>query len=197
MKKELFIISVALLLTGCAQVRQNEESAPDWRTAYSAILLDFANSSDNTDAAFSLLDINGDDIPELFVSQGTGRVERCFVYTFSDESVPLGELGEYGYIGFDTAIDQLVATDAVQGHDWRGYYELRGDSLEFVQGFYNNYGAAAGTDEVEFHINGENVTEEEYMTAVAEYSGHEVLWLGRDNELTAETASAVAKGEYN
>ncbi len=197
MKKELFIVATALLPTGCSDAWNSEENSPYWQAEYSAILLDFANSSDNTDAAFSLLDINGDDIPELFVSQGTGRVERCFVYTFLDESVLLGELGEYGYVGLDTAIDQLVATDAVQGHDWRGYYELRGDSLEFVQGFYNNYGAAEGTDEVEFHINGETVTEEEYMTAVAEYSGHEVLWLGRDNELTAETASAVAMGEYN
>ena len=192
MKKLLCLLAVTALLTGCSNHEQNEEDVTDWQTAYSGILLDFSNSGDYPRAAFSVHDVNSDGVPELFISQGVARAERCFVYTFSDEVVQLGEHGEYGYVGFDTVLDQLVATDAVQGYSWRGYYELRGGNhLEFVQDFYDNYGAAAGTNAVEFHINGEAVTEEEYRTAVAEYSGHEVLWLGRDNELTAETAAAV------
>lgn len=183
---------LSALLTGCSDQEQNEEAAADWQEAYSAVLLDLAESGEYPRAAYSVRDVNGDGVPELFVSQGVARVERCLIYTFSDKAILLGELGEYGYVGFDTVLDQLVATDAVQGYDWRGYYELRdSDHLEFVKDLYNNYGAAAGTDAVEFHINGETVTEEEYRTAAAEYSGHEVLWLGRDNELTEETAGAV------
>lgn len=198
MKKFLILIALLSFLTGCSQVRQNEEVAPNWHTAYSAILLDFANSGEYPRAAFSVRDVNGDGVPELFVSKGVGRVDRCFVYTFSDESVMLDELGEYGCVGLDTAIDQLVSTNMTQGYEWVDFYELREDnSLECVRGFYNNLGREAGTDEVEFHINGEAVPEEEYRAAFAEYSEHEVLWLGRDNELTAETASAVAMGEYN
>lgn len=155
----------------------------DWRSAYREELYNFMDSDEykyySEESRFSLYDINGDNIPELFISEGYYYGRECYVYTFTDKLISLGQFGSYGGCSFYPDINILGSSYSGQGEEFDKYYQLDNNgSLIELASFYNNSEMEQVT--VEYKVNDVEVTEEEYKSTKEEYYDDHVVVLGHD-----------------
>lgn len=166
-----------------------------WQSAYQELLSALMSmDSQHINYRFSLSDINSDNTPELIISNGTYRTSTCFVFSFDGELIPMGTIGTYGCMGYTPKKGLVYSSDLHQGYEYITYYSID-DNRRFKREkqFFNDYGAAEKGEEV-YHIDGEEVSKEEYEEALEEYkdSGH--LSLGLDHELS-EGVSVIQQYE--
>lgn len=168
----------------------------NWYDVYSELLYGLGNSNVSEKWKFSLYDINGDDIPELLISEGSSRVASCQIYSFHNGFIGLGGYGTYGCVLFNPNLNLITGDDLIQGYDYSFEYSL-GDDFAIVleRSFYNNKGAAASTEETEYKIDGELVSAEEYQTEFDRYHDEDSISLGWDYNFTDEDISK-ALAEY-
>lgn len=222
MKRTLLIGMLVFALTGCASQapeETNPETEPlmtdssaeneeypafsDWEEAYRWVLSEeeMANSKH-----FSLYDVNGDSIPELFVSAPVEiYFARCEVFTYADGLVKIGNTGSYGTAHllsgglFFTYTNEL---GILHGEVER----LTADNtFEILLTYDNNEECCkmGGMDEIVFLINDEEVSKDAYTAAISQYNlpeaAEEKLELGVDYTLTEEDIDAafqiVTEGE--
>ena len=136
---------------------------------------------------WNVLDINGDGVPELFISANDSHVWGCILYAFQDgEGIRLGEenqhFGEWGVTSVCQAESLIMSQYFQMGFLNVGYYHFDGESVELVDSFQNNEGALVGAKAtaVYFH-NDQSVTKEEYENAIEIY--HKMHWtdgIGRE-----------------
>lgn len=71
-------------------------------------LAELSAMHESNNAAFELCDLNGDDVPEIIVSNGTSPESCCNIYYFNGSEITQldGEFGANGMLYFDT--EQLV-----------------------------------------------------------------------------------------
>lgn len=72
------------------------------------------------DAAFELCDLNGDNIPELIISEGTGESDVCHIYYFNNTELSLldGTYGNGGKLSFDIVNKVFFSADSSQTAYW-------------------------------------------------------------------------------
>lgn len=159
--------------------------------AYKKALSDFMNSDDYKSykdygkmcSMYDFFDINDDGIQELFISEGTERLSRVFIYTYTGsecKEVKTLDL-TYGTIYVDQGKSFVVYIDSFMGYNCRVIYEFNGDTLDLKESFENN-SMNADYETVFYRHNNQEVTETEYITAMSAYDySLELVEVGRTN----------------
>lgn len=152
-----------------------------WKELYKEKLKQLL-SSNTSQTAFTLYDINKDAIPELIISNGTYHAAKCTVYTvYNSKLSVVGGFGSYGHL--------MVSDDNQYFCD---YYESNGRISESY-GVISNGTAKIlinfeySDEEQDFTIDGNSVSESELYSELENYSDY--LWqeIGRQYDLRANT----------
>lgn len=162
----------------------------NWYDVYSDLLYGLAEADISEKWKFSLCDINGDYIPELFLSEGSSRMASCLIYSYHNGFISLGEYGTYGEVLFKPNLNLITAGDLHWGYDYSFEYSLDEDFVFVLEkSFYNNYGAAASPEEREYKIDDEPVSAEEYQAELDKYHDEDSISLSWDYDFTDEDIS--------
>lgn len=163
-----------------------------WKGAYKAAFETFRQSGDYTKSSmFSLYDINGDDIPEFFISEDFCHAAGVHVYTFDGELTELGEFGSNGKTLY-CADSGILSNFYMQGGEYHcKYYRLEADGLVELAYFYNNSGRP---ETAVYKLNNVEVSEEEYNSELEKYQG-DFISLGRDFQFTDAFLNAALSGK--
>lgn len=169
----------------------------DWKKAYKEVLETFKNSDDyNEYSMFSLFDINSDDIPELFISEGISRISGCHIYSYHDGLISLGKYGTCGEVAFKPNLNLISAYDLHWGYEYIFEYSFSEDSsLVLEKCFYNDMGAAESPEKREYKIDNKLVSAVEYQTELKKYHDDDTISLGYDHRFTENDISS-ALSEY-
>ena len=159
-----------------------------WEKAYQDKLTEFMNSDAfgtiaPNDSMFDLRDINGDNIPELFISVGTYHAATVQAYSFlNGEIIELFDGGEYGllkYIPSESYLYENVSYAPGPGRSidhLRKVYQYDGKTITKVIEFGDN---ARGMNNY-FTINGTEVDKNEYYNKIEKYNLQSSILLGRN-----------------
>ena len=164
-----------------------------WQSAYSAFLLSMLpeDPEDDMGPAFSLYDLNGDAVPELFYSSGLYHAADVQVLTYSDGLRSLGNLGSYGEVTYFPTQKRLLSTYSGMGYTTGSYLSLGEDlGLREVLTFEDNEGAVdPQSDETPmYRLAGQQVSGEEYHAMLDGFVSGEAVGLGRGTFLTRTAA---------
>lgn len=160
-----------------------------WQDVYQQTLTEYlrtgsylpeAAGEENIGSRWDLCDINGDGIPELFISPDSAHAFGCLVYTYSNgAAVPLeareGQtFGEYGVTNVDTESHIIRAYHFGMGTEMIGYYAFDGTNLTELDRFVGTsvyLGEGLGTQDT-YQQNGTEISEAAYTAAVDAYESH-------------------------
>lgn len=158
----------------------------DWKECYKNLLLSLQDTDETY--RFSLYDITGDDVPELFISDGFKRVNSCKIYSFDEGLIFMESLGIDGEICYSPDSKIFGDYDIAQGHEYFMYYTLdENNNFKHEITLYNNVGAAPTEEDVKYEINHEEVSYDEYKSELDKYREiDDFISLGRDYEFTEE-----------
>lgn len=173
-----------------------------WEKGYEAVLNDYLKyKKANDDNHFSLYDINGDDVPELFVSGGYHYGPYVDIFSWNGCVVPVGTFGTDGTIGFAPDSKELISlvdnpsytAGSVYSFDTEGNYKF---SELFSYGNTENSKNQDQNAEVIYKINGQLTDKSDYEKQVKEKVKKSYYVLGQDNDVTADTVKNVGSGKY-
>lgn len=161
----------------------------EWQAAYRQFLTDYRRTDGympettgeiSFGSRWDLCDVDGDDIPELFISPDTSHAFGCRVFSYIDgEVVPLeireGQaFGEYGLTKVCPEMHLIRAYHFGMGSEWVGYYAFDGTALTEVDRFLGTstyINEEIGTEDF-YHRNDTEITEQEYNEGIAEYEAY-------------------------
>ena len=149
--------------TTAAETTSAPAADTGWKDAYKAIVTEFKGIADNpADAYWDLQDLDQDGTPELIIAEGTAHVSGARLYYYEDgaakqmiqdDGQPL-IYGEYGE--FLVCPEEHLA--AISNTDIRKYENHKLTRILFMDDNEN----APGEETIEYKVNDEKVTKEEY-----------------------------------
>ena len=109
---------------------------------------------------YDIYDLDGDDIPELIISEGYFHAAGCRIYSYvNSELRELGRLGEWGTFLFYPESNLILWSWTNQGHHIEKWYEIKDHEMNLLY----SYGfLVTGKDQQQYEINGESADKEEY-----------------------------------
>lgn len=144
-----------------------EEASPEWENAYKDILYNFSGQGD--EPRFLLVYIDGDNIPELIISEGNDHVSGVHVYTYYNNSVEeVGYYGEYGSICYDEGENKFYRQFNGMGTELLSVIEIKNgkeNELVSIVGCVDEYDDAPNS----YYIDSNQVSEQEYNDARQSY----------------------------
>lgn len=191
------IICTYMLAASVTENNAKTDKQAMWN-AYRTAVTDTLNELDDVrsvDAAFSIADLDGNGTPELLISNGYCHSAHVSVYTFSDKLVPLGNYGSNGVLMYCAEKNIILSGYMGQGCDNSTYYSIENGEIEKLHSFYDNLGYVGDLTlkiPLEYKIDDELVTKEEYDSAKQEFAGLEFYFLGRDIPLSENMLNAFA-----
>lgn len=171
-----------------------------YEKAYAAYLSSVQDKGFEEGIAFSLLDINDDDVPELFISDGVSPFSSVILLTYDDGLRAIGKFGSYGRISFDKNTKVLHTSNKSMGYTSGACITLtKRNKLQLDLNYMENSGAAesdGSEDEVFYKMNGVNISKDDYYDTIDKYTTNEQYSLGRDNDLSDASVKALEEGKY-
>ena len=173
----------------------------DWKDAFAAVLNDYLKTrKENDDNHFSLMDINGDDVPELFISGAYHYAPYVQVFSWNGCPVPIGSFGNSeGTIGFDDKNKEIYSKVDSPSYTAGSIYTFNDNyklSQVFSYGDTENSKQQDENAEISYSVNGERTDKKSYQKAVKERLNDSLYILGMDNDLTEETIKDFKNGKY-
>lgn len=173
-----------------------------WQKAYSTYLNECLPDVDDADnAGFSVLDINGDDVPELFYAPGYYHISPVKVLTIKDGGLRcLGGFGSYGSVAYSPDTNELLSSNTGMGYTSGAYFTLDSNgTFKQVMSFSDNAGAVypESGEVLRYEINGQAVDENTYKDTIDIHSDKSFYSLGSDDSLKEENIKALAEGKYS
>jgi hypothetical protein len=162
--------------------------AVDWKTAYKKVLEDYESTSDFIeDCAWDLQDLDNDGFPELLISEGTFHVAGVRFYYYANgsagpvynESMDAIQYGSYGYVLICPEKQLVGCMDMHMGYDYSGFLRYENHKITLLKTFSNNGGAILDGD-IEYTIDGNVTTEEEYRKEMSEFDSCNWKTVGRE-----------------
>ena len=161
-------------------------TVPAWKSAYKSKLSGMSSGSDLEERCYSLYDLNKDDIPELFISNGKYHNAFVDVYTYSGGSVVLVDtgLGQYG----ETLAYESYLISEYSAPDYDSYYitTLQGTSLKKVAFLTKEYSEQYSS--YKYTYNDSTITESKYNSYLSQYHISSAFSLGRTYSKTNTSA---------
>ena len=174
----------------------------DWKEAYAAVLGDYLKTrKENDNNHFSLMDINGDDIPELFISGAYHYAPYVNVFSWNGCPVPIGSLGNSdGTIGYDDKNGQIYSKVDNPSYTAINIYNFNSENYKLTEAFScgntENSKKQDENAEISYAVNGERTDKSTYEKEVKANVNDSLYILGMDNELTEETIKNFKSGKY-
>lgn len=178
--------------------------AKDWKEAYCAVLNDYLKyKKENDNNHFSLMDINGDDVPELFVSGGYHYAPYVDIYAWNGCPVPVGSFGADGTILYYKDTEELATYYDGPSYTSGSFHKFN-DNFKFEEVFSygdTENGAKSTSNDGEkvtpaYYVNGEETDKKNYTSTVEAKTKPKHYVLGQDNDITEETIKDLAEGKY-
>ena len=165
---------------------------------YAAVLSDYLSQmqyNQNMKSTYSLMDVNGDEVPELFVSVGIAFAPSVSVYSWNGCVVPVGSFGSDGTIGYFPESGELWGEYHAPSYTAGSFYKFN-DVFQFEEIF--NYGDTEVSDAEEkiYNINAEATPKDEYHKMLDDHTKGDVYQLGADNDVNAENIKLLIEGKY-
>ena len=173
--------------SSAAQVSGTTKDGP-WREVYEKQLGDFYKENPKLYSVdekmyYDICDLNGDEIPELIISEGTAHVCACRLYTYKDgRLVDIGRYGEWGVIKCYPESHLIIHTAGGMGHSMSKWYELEGAEMKLL---FSTDKWIRYDEENSYSFNSKTVTEEQLESLEKKYADsrpaddEEMLTLGR------------------
>ena len=144
-----------------------------WETEYNRKLHDFyieynERYSSPQEVYYDIHDLDGDDNPELIISEGVFHPAGCRIYSYvNSELKELGRLGEWGTFSFYPQSRLLLFAWTNQGHYIAKWYKIENHKLNLLcsYGYWHKE-----IDLIQYEINGKSSSEEEYNEYLKEHS---------------------------
>lgn len=167
--------------------------ANDYKSLYKAKLSEMCEYEEYEPliSTFDLYDIDGDGVPELFLAFGDYHAAGVFVYTVRDGEVVQLCTSDKEYFGSwgRTMVNSsgfLASRYFGMGSDYADYFRLENGQLTLMVSSEHHMQYMGFPDESEpeqdkFVIDGNEVSEEEYSSAVGEYEALEWTSVGQGN----------------
>ena len=197
------------------------EEENNWRTLYGEVLENAMNSDkySKSMSMFDLFDINGDNIPELFISMdNTVRAYGCTVYTIyngeavdctencniTDNGVTSEGIGSFGKIKFNP--HKNVMLDEFTQAEFSRYQIMYLEGSGINEMLYMTQSVYSDESDNTFDINREKSSFDDYAAALAgydlkirntnnyyfmDYSNHAYIEIGRKYKLTSDVIDSV------
>ncbi len=181
----------AALMMGVLLLPLPVKAEEEWQIAYRELLEEYRTSDGylpettgevSFGSRWDLCDVDGNGIPELFISPDTSHAFGCRVYSFVDgETVALetreGQtFGEYGVTKVCEEEQLIRAYHFGMGSEIVGYYHYDGMTLTELDRFVGTsvyLNEEEGTKDT-YERNGEEITEQEYLDGIAAYEAY--MW---------------------
>lgn len=141
-------------------------SETSWKEAYAEIMRNYRDERSSLTNRFTIKDMDGDGVPELFLTDGNYHMSQCTIYTWAQnekgvyEAVNLGEYGSSGVVEVAPGESFLLAGYMGQGYSIVTYYRLTNGHLKKMENFVQN--VAGNPDVAPYAINDEEVSEKEF-----------------------------------
>lgn len=156
--------------TTAAETTSAPAADTGWKNAYKAIVTEFKGIADNpADAYWDLQDLDQDGTPELIIAEGTAHVSSTRLYYYEDgaakqmlqdDGQPL-HFGEYGE--FLVCPEEHLAgiSNTHMGFTYTDIRKYENHKLTRIL-FMDDNENAPGEETIEYKVNDEKVTKEEY-----------------------------------
>ena len=193
MKRFITAAGAAVMALSCltaAPVSADSRKDLIWQSAYQKVLttysrmqgFDGGKTKDSSGARWDLYDIDGDNMPELFISPDNSHAYGVMIYTCVDGEPKLlqaGEdqaFGEFGLCAVSTDKHMLGSFHTGMGIVSRTMYKLEGGTLKKLDSFMNDAEAHLEDqrDKTVWQHNDEQVTAAQYYAAYDPYAS--ILW---------------------
>ena len=186
-----FLLLICMFFTSCAVnsnrnaeesvisksvVNNSPESSADdkpWETEYNRVLHDFyieynERHSSPQKIYYDTYDLDGDENPELIISEGDYHMAKCRIYSYvNSELIEVGKLGEWGTFSYYPKSRLILWSWTNQGHHVEKWYEIESHDMKLLC----SYGFVwKEKDLKQYEINGKSASEEEYNEYLKEHS---------------------------
>ncbi|MBR4223475.1 MAG: hypothetical protein IKR73_01550, partial [Oscillospiraceae bacterium] len=138
MKKHIITLTAALLMMSAFGT--DVHAASSWKSAYASLLRSELKKDGADDKGFSVYDLDGDDIPELIVSERYAKWTTLRIYRYKDGKLKALTMTDdsgkrssevyssYGTISFSPEKQQIIDYHTGTGF-MSNIYDLRGDEI--------------------------------------------------------------------
>lgn len=144
-----------------------------WETEYNRKLHDFYVEYNERYFSpqkiyYDTYDLDGDDNPELIISEGDYHMAKCRIYSYvNSELIEVGKLGEWGTFSYYPKSRLILCSWTNQGHHVEKWYEIESHDMKLLC----SYGFVwKEKDLKQYEINGKSASEEEYNEYLKEHS---------------------------
>lgn len=153
----------------------------DWKKAYKEYLETFLEYDSYSNATFSVGYVDGDDIPELFVSLGEDYTDKVEILILNNGIIrKLDELGNYGTVSYIEHEGRIILDDSHQGIStcevykmYNGYIDIEWSGLACTANQIDGIGSAT------YYSGEEEVSESEYEKLLNQYRPEDKLKTSR------------------
>jgi len=165
---------------------------------YAAVLngyLKNMNDNANMKSTFSVMDVNGDDVPELFVSEGIAFSPSVDVFSWNGCVVPVGTFGTDGAMYYYPESGELQGEYHAPSYTAGCFYKFN-EKFRFEELF--SFGDTEVSDNAEkiYNINAEPKDPDEYHKIMDEHTSGDSYSLGEDNEVSEESIKLFKEGKF-
>lgn len=140
--------------------KETNNNMPAWKQAY----IDYINGLDEQIDAYRLVDINSDNIPEIYYQYNTKTSAKLMYLNHADEVKTLDAIHASSNFGYNSRgiVDGFTRT----GVTTELMYKYDSSKDEYIQIFHGSYTDGIGNNGVkQYKINGVEVPIDEYITA--------------------------------
>ncbi|MCR5601516.1 MAG: hypothetical protein K6G33_12335 [Ruminococcus sp.] len=198
LKKAISIILFAAVCSsfaGCEKTQKAEpvevslldtKAAPqdiklDWQEAYEKKLKEFKSSESFKDTSrFDIIDLTGDDIPELIISPSDDVSAQCEIYRlFNGGLDQIGITGSYGTFDFIPSMNAIGYSYEGDGFNIGEYLVYEEGTFNSAVSFYTNANSASAGVTIQYEVNNENVTLVKFEEILQPYRDADSFKTGR------------------
>ena len=200
------LLGANLLLPAQAADSNTERT---WHLAYQKVLTAYSrmqgfevkSADDPYGARWDLCDIDGDGIPELFISPDDSHVNGVMIYTCQAGNPVLLQygsqqaFGENGITTVNTDKHLIGSFHTGQGVEQRTFYKMKNGKLTLLDSFMSDIESYPEGEKSKavWELNSHTVTKERYDTAYTPYT--EIVWseVGREYAFIDRSPLAAVK----
>lgn len=187
-----------VLQKGSPQLAKMVEEQAKVLEEYAAFLAEYEPQQENEQQPlrFALLFLDGDDVPELIVIEGTAHAQGASVYVFQKRHViSVGTYGEYGALGYREKEGILFDDYDTQGDIFSRVYQIKENQAVLLQSYDSiepPYSEKGEELQYTYHVDGKEVTEEQYQEISDKWSADGYRMIQYD-DCRALTGSDIQK----
>ena len=163
-------LNALLLQKGSPRLAEMVAEQSEVLEGYEAFLAEYVPQRETSNikevSAFSLIYLDGDDVPELVVMEGSAHAGGGYVYIFEGgEVIPVGEYGQYGTLHYREKEGIIFDDHDAFGDIHSAAYQIEESKETLLQSWSEMYEYTVEKEELHctYMVDGKEVSEEQYQ----------------------------------